>query len=195
MRIIAGQFKGRALKAPKTRATRPTSDRARETLFNVLSHAEWATDMEGAHVLDVFAGSGALGFEAMSRGAARVVLVEQATPAQRAIKDNIAALKLGAQAKLLKRNASSLGAYDRQLEQPFDLVFLDPPYDKGLVEPCVQGLIDGGWLAQDCLIVAETGAKEDLNWQGLTVNGGCIECVKDKTSGAAKFWFLKSSEV
>lgn len=195
MRIIAGQFKGRPLTAPNTRATRPTSDRARETLFNVLGHADWAPGFEDVQVLDVFAGSGALGFEALSRGAKRGVFVDNTRPAQQAIKDNISALKLGARASFLNRNGTSLGPCSAVSDTPFDLIFLDPPYGKGLVEPCLRGLTAGGWAGPDSLIIAETGAKEALNWQDTNADGVRLDCVKDKTSGAAKFWFLKLSVI
>lgn len=191
MRIIAGDYKGRVLKAPKTRATRPTSDRARETLFNVLGHADWAPGFEGAQVLDLFAGSGALGFEALSRGGGRAVFVDNTRPAQQAIKDNITALKLGARANLLNRNATSLGPREAVSDAPFDLIFLDPPYGKKLVEPCLTSLIAGGWAGPESLIIAETGAKETLNWQDIDADGAGLDCVKQKPSGAAKFWFLR----
>lgn len=195
MRIIAGEYKGRVLKAPKTRATRPTSDRARETLFNVLGHADWAPGFEDVQVLDLFAGSGALGFEALSRGAKRGVFIDNTRPAQQAIKDNISALNLGARASLLNRNATSLGSRAGVSETPFGLIFLDPPYGKGLVELCLTSLIAGGWAGPDSLIIAETGAKEALNWQDTNADGVRLDCVKDKTSGAAKFWFLKLSVI
>ncbi|MEM9937401.1 MAG: 16S rRNA (guanine(966)-N(2))-methyltransferase RsmD [Pseudomonadota bacterium] len=184
MRIVAGQFKGRPLAAPKTRATRPTSDRARESLFNILAHASWAPALEGARVMDLFAGSGALGFEALSRGAAHCLLVENARPAQMTIRANIKALQVSAQAKLLSRSAISLGLNPDAEDLTFDIAFLDPPYNKALVKPCLDGLIHGKWLGEQAIVVVETAADETPDFSGWTL-------LNTRTSGAAKFWFIE----
>ena len=184
MRIVAGQFKGRPILAPKTDATRPTSDRARESLFNVLAHADWAPDMDGARVLDLFAGSGALGFEAMSRGASFCVFVETAHAARGVIRQNIEALGLFGTTRLQRRSATALGDIPAGLGGPFDIAFLDPPYNKGLVEPCLQVLGQGNWLSERVLVVAETAADEVLDLTNWT-------CVSKRSIGAAKFWFLR----
>ena len=132
MRIVAGVHKGRPLAAPKGRATRPTADRTREAVFNKLAHAPWSPGVEGARVLDLFAGSGALGFEAMSRGAAFCLFVETDPGARGAIRDNVEALGLYGTTRLHRRDATSLGRKPAALGAPFDLVFLDPPYGQGL---------------------------------------------------------------
>lgn len=184
MRIVAGQFKGRPIKAPKTDATRPTSDRARESLFNILSHAEWAPDLDGARVIDLFAGSGALGLEAISRGAAFCLFVETAHAARGAIRENVDALQLFGATRIHRRSATDLGDLPAGLGAPFDVAFMDPPYRKGLVEPCLRALKDGGWLAPGALIVAETAEDEALEIEGWMT-------IADRKIGAAQMWFLK----
>jgi 16S rRNA (guanine966-N2)-methyltransferase len=160
MRIISGSFKGRTLRAPAGRATRPTADRARQALFNVLEHAGWSPGLGGARVIDLFAGSGALGLEAVSRGAAFCLFVETDEAARGAIRDNIEALGLFGVTRLHRRSATDLGPRPASLGAPFDLAFLDPPYGKGLVGPCLAGLAAGGWLADQALCVVETAADE-----------------------------------
>ena len=185
MRIVAGQFKGRPIQAPKSDATRPTSDRARESLFNMLAHAAWAPDLEGARVIDLFAGSGALGFEAISRGASFCLFVETAHAARGAIRQNVDTLNLFGKTRIHRRSATDLGEKPAGLGAPFNLAFMDPPYNKGLVEPCLRILRDGGWLTGDALIVVETAADEDPDLTGW-------ELVSDRSIGAAKVWFLKA---
>ncbi len=184
MRIVAGQFKGRPIQAPKTDATRPTSDRARESLFNILVHADWAPALDGAQVIDLFAGSGALGFEALSRGARFCLFVETAHAARGAIRNNIEALGLFGHTTVHRRSATDLGERPAGIGEPFDLAFMDPPYNKGLVEPCLKALLEGGWLSDSALIVAETAADEVLTVRDWDV-------VSERTIGAAKMWFLK----
>lgn len=183
MRIVAGQFKGQPLQAPKTAATRPTSDRARESLFNMIAHAPWAPDLGGARVIDLFAGSGALGLEAMSRGAGFCLFVETAHQAVSAIRKNIAAFALENATRIHRRSAIELGARSGHQAVPFDLAFLDPPYKKGLVEPCLSALADGAWLSDDALIVVETAVDETPDLSGW-------DLVTERDSGAAKFWFV-----
>ncbi|MEL6416428.1 MAG: 16S rRNA (guanine(966)-N(2))-methyltransferase RsmD [Pseudomonadota bacterium] len=183
MRIVAGQFKGRPIKAPKTDATRPTSDRARESLFNILAHADWAPDLEGARVIDLFAGSGALGLEAISRGAGFCLFVETAHAARGAIRENVDTLQLFGATRIHRRSATDLGDLPAGLGAPFDIAFMDPPYRKGLFEPCLRALSEGGWLAPGALIVVETAEDE-----GLEVDGWAI--LADRKIGAAQMWFL-----
>lgn len=133
MRIVSGEFKGRAIAAPAGRDTRPTSDRARESLFNVLLHAPWSPGIKDRRVLDLFAGSGALGLEAMSRGAAFALFVETDAAARGAIRDNIESLGLFGTTRIHRRDATDLGVKPAGLGDPFDLVFLDPPIARGLV--------------------------------------------------------------
>lgn len=184
MRIVAGQFKGRPIQAPKTDATRPTSDRARESLYNMLAHAEWAPDLNGARVMDLFAGSGALGLEAISRGASFCLFVDTAHAARGAIRENIETLGLFGMTRIHRRSATQLGEMPAGLGARFDLAFLDPPYHKDLVAPCLDDLKRGQWLSEQALVVAETAADEV--W---AVNGWDVLQTRD--SGAAKFWFLK----
>src|SRR5215475_1594705 len=143
MRIVGGQFKGRALVTPAGQATRPTSDRAREAVFNILAHAPWSDGFEGKRVIDLFAGSGALGLEAISRGAAFALFVETDAAARGAIRDNIEALGLFGVTRIHRRDATDLGLKPAGLGDPFDLVFLDPPYGKGLGETALSRLREG----------------------------------------------------
>lgn len=186
MRIVAGSLKGRPITAPKSRNTRPTSDRARESLFNVLAHADWAPALDGARVIDLFAGSGALGFEALSRGAAFCLFVETDHAARGAIRSNIDALGLFGATRLHRRSAAALGERQAGLEAPFTVAFLDPPYHKGLVRPCLEGLASGGWLDAGALVIVETGEDETLALEGW-------QLLDSRKSGAAKLWFLRRS--
>ncbi|GIK49613.1 MAG: methyltransferase [Alphaproteobacteria bacterium] len=184
MRIVGGRFKGRAIEAPKGRDTRPTGDRARESLFNVLAHASWSPGLEGRRVLDLFAGSGALGLEAISRGAAFALFVETEPAARGAIRDNIEALGLFGATRIHRRDAADLGVKPAGLGEPFDLVFLDPPYHKGLGERALARLGEGGWIASDALIVFECAADETPATPGY-------ETLDERAYGAAKVLFLR----
>jgi 16S rRNA (guanine966-N2)-methyltransferase len=184
MRIVGGQFKGRSLAAPAGSATRPTSDRARESIFNILAHAEWAPDLDGRRVLDLFAGSGALGFESISRGAAFALFVETSEAARGAIRDNIEALGLFGNTRLHRRDATDLGQKPASVGAPFDLVFLDPPYGKGLGELALSKLASGGWISPDALIVFEVGEGEAPETPGF-------EKLDERIYGAARVLFLK----
>lgn len=159
MRIIGGTFSGRRLASPKGRDTRPTADRTRESLFNILS-ARDDLELDGARVIDLFAGSGALGFEALSRGAAGALFVETDAAARGAIRDNIEALGLFGATRIHRRSATSLGRKPASAGPPFTLAFLDPPYGKDLCTPTLAGLRDGGWLAEGAVIVIEQGKDE-----------------------------------
>jgi len=184
MRIVGGQFKGRAIAAPAGRDTRPTSDRARESLFNVLAHAEWSPGVEGRRVLDLFAGSGALGLEAMSRGAAFALFVETDAAARGTIRDNIEALGLFGTTRIHRRDATDLGVKPAGLSDPFDLVFLDPPYHKGLAARALARLGEGGWISDEALIVYECAADEAPEAPGYVI-------VDTRAYGAAKVSFLR----
>jgi 16S rRNA (guanine966-N2)-methyltransferase len=161
VRIVAGALRGRALVAPEGRSTRPTSDRARQALFDVLSHADWAPALDGARVIDLFAGSGALGFEALSRGAAFALFVETDEAARGAIRDNQEALGLFGASRVHRRDATDLGLRPASAGPPFDLAFLDPPYRTGAGERALAALAAGGWLAAGALAVLEHAADED----------------------------------
>jgi 16S rRNA (guanine966-N2)-methyltransferase len=152
MRVVGGRLRGRALAAPKSQAVRPTSDRLRESLFNILAHA-YGDPVTGARVLDLFAGTGALGIEAISRGAAFALLIDDGAEARALIRQNVDTLGLGAVTRVFRRDATKLGA--AHPVEPFGLVFLDPPYRKGLAEPALVALRDGGWLTSGALVVVE----------------------------------------
>ena len=158
MRIIAGAWRGRPLVAPAGAATRLTSERVRQALFDTLMHAPWAgrATVEDAVVLDVFAGTGALGLEALSRGAARVTFIEQAPDAIAALRANIR--RCGAEAVTTIARLPGSGA--RPPMGPAGLVFLDPPYGQGFVDTALAALTAAGWIAPDTLLVAETGKHE-----------------------------------
>jgi 16S rRNA (guanine966-N2)-methyltransferase len=152
MRIVAGQFRSHPLEAPKGSATRPTSDKVRQALFNVLQHGV-GLDFSGIRVLDLFAGSGALGLEALSRGARFCCFIDDAGSARAAIHKNVEALSLTGAAKIWRRDATRLGPAGTL--QPFDLAFCDPPYGKGLGEKALASALEGGWLKPGAIVVLE----------------------------------------
>lgn len=156
MRIIAGAFRGRKLagvgKGDPGAHLRPTSDRVRESLFSMLTHLDV---IDGARVLDVFAGTGALGLEALSRGAAEVCFIENGRVGQRLISDNIKMLGASQQTQMMRQDATRLGAC---AHAPYDLVFLDPPYGKGMGEKALAALRGGGWCAPDATVIWEENA-------------------------------------
>ena len=156
MRIVGGEFRGRALIAPSGRETRPTADRLRQTIFDILAHGSHGERIEGARVLDLFAGTGALGLEALSRGAAFALFVEEAVAARGAIRANIEALGLTGRTRVFRRDATRLGPAGTVA--PFDLVFADPPYGKGLGERALASALAGGWLKSGALVVLEEAA-------------------------------------
>jgi 16S rRNA (guanine966-N2)-methyltransferase len=152
MRIVGGRLRGRALAAPKSMAIRPTADRLRESLFNILAHA-YGDPVDGARVLDLFAGTGALGCEAISRGAAFVLFVDDGAEARALLRENTASLGLGGVTRIFRRDATKLGT--AHPVEPFTLAFLDPPYGKGLAEKSLAAARDGGWLTPGALVVVE----------------------------------------
>jgi len=156
MRIVGGRYRGRNLVGPKSQGVRPTADRLRESLFNILVHA-YGDPVSGARVLDLFAGTGALGLEALSRGAAFVLFVDDGAEARALIRQNVETLGSAGVTRIFRRDATKLG--NVHPNEPFSLVFLDPPYGKGLAEQALASARDGGWLTKDALIVVEE-AKE-----------------------------------
>jgi 16S rRNA (guanine966-N2)-methyltransferase len=186
MRIVGGRFKGRTIAAPSGAGTRPTADRTREAVFNILAHAEWSPGMDGRRVLDLFAGSGALGCEALSRGAAFALFVETDAGARGAIRDNIEALGLFGVSRLHRRDATDLGAKPAGLGDPFDLVFLDPPYKRGLGEAALARLKSGGWIEPGAVAIFECSADEAPTTLGF-------DLLDERVYGAAKVLFLKAS--
>ncbi|MCT8999807.1 16S rRNA (guanine(966)-N(2))-methyltransferase RsmD [Chelativorans intermedius] len=155
MRVVGGSLRGRRLAAPRSQAVRPTTDRAREALFNILEHA-YPGSLQGARVLDLFAGSGALGIEALSRGAQYCLFVETAAAARALIRENVEALGLVGATRIFRRDATHLGPVGTMA--PFSLVLADPPYGRGLGEGAIASALAGGWLAPDALIVVEEAA-------------------------------------
>ena len=179
MRIIGGQWRGRSLAAPPGEATRPTADRVRQALFDMLLHAPWGgyDAVRGATVLDAFAGTGALGLEALSRGAAQAHFIERDRAALAALRANVATLKA----------AASVHAADATHPPPgvaCGLVFLDPPYGKGLVEQALAALSAASWIAPGALILAETGRDEPPVAWG--------ELLAERSHGAARVNVLRA---
>lgn len=182
MRIISGKFRGRILHTPQDKHTRPTSDRTRESIFNILEHG-FHIKWEGLHVLDLYAGTGALGIEALSRGAAFCLFVENHPEAIKILKKNIAPFSSTTlsteDVRYLKSNAYS----------PFDIVFLDPPYEENLVPLTLKNLCAGHYLKNGCLVSIEVSSKEEIKIENSFKN------LKEKTYGKTKiiFYQYKSS--
>jgi len=163
VRVTGGTFGGRALSAPKDMRVRPTSDKVRQAIFNVLAHKDFGMGfaLPGARAADLFAGTGAMGIEAISRGAAFCLFVDDSAASRALIRTNVEALGLTGTTKIWRRDATKLGACPAGAGGPFDLVFLDPPYRKELAAPALAALQEGGWLADHALIVAETAEDDD----------------------------------
>ncbi len=159
MRIVGGRWRGRTLRSPTGGETRPTADRARQTLFDMLAHAPWAPSggVCGLHVLDAFAGTGAFGLEALSRGAAHASFVESGRAALAILRGNVALLDAA--------ESSTILAFDILMvpppPQPASVVFLDPPYRRDLATPAIARLAAANWLAPDALIIVETASDEE----------------------------------
>ena len=155
MRVVAGKFRGRAIKSPSSSAIRPTADRLREAVFNILVHA-YGNPMLEARVLDLFAGTGALGIEAISRGARFALFVEDSAEGRALLRENVETFALGGITKIFRRDATRLG--DVHPNEPFSLVFCDPPYRQGFAEKALASARDGGWLAPGAIVVVEEAA-------------------------------------
>lgn len=177
MRIVAGRHSGRRLVAPDGLDVRPTSDRVREALFNILQHG--VAPLDGLTVLDAFAGTGALGLEALSRGAAFATFLDTSRDARAALAENLAALHETDNAELLNRDATRPGAAPRR----HDLAFLDPPYGKGLAERALAAL--RSWLADDAVVVVETMRTEDL----ALPDGYAL--LQSRDYGKTRLWFVE----
>ncbi|ACI94346.1 putative methyltransferase [Afipia carboxidovorans OM5] len=152
MRVVGGKMRGRSIASPASQEIRPTQDRLRESLFNILMHA-YGNPALDARVLDLFAGTGALGIEAVSRGAAFTLFIDNGAAARALLRNNVEALGLGGVTKVYRRDATALGPAHPM--EPFTLAFLDPPYGKGLAEKALTSLRDGKWLVPDALVVVE----------------------------------------
>lgn len=182
MRVIAGRLRGRKLIAPTGDTTRPTADRARQALFDMLSHAPWAGDpWQDCRVLDAFAGSGALGIEALSRGAAHVTFLETARPAQAAIRANIAACGEAARATIQPADATR----PPRAPAPCGLAFLDPPYRAGLLPRALAALAAQGWFAPDAILCLELAPDEPAEFP--------YTILADRTHGAARLLVLRAA--
>ena len=160
MRIVGGRLRGRSLVGPRSHAIRPTSDRLRETIFNILAHS-YDDAVEGARVLDLFAGTGAMGLEALSRGAAFALFVDDGAEARGIIRENVEALGLGRATRLFRRDATRMGAAGPNA--PFSLVFCDPPYGKDLAPRALASCAQGGWLAPGALVVLEEAQDVEVS--------------------------------
>ncbi len=185
MRVIAGAWRGKRLVAPTGTATRPTADRARQTVFDVLWHARWAGRgaIEGARVLDAFAGSGAMGIEALSRGAAEATFLETDPAALAAIRANLRACRAEARGRALRADATA----PPPAPTPYRLVFLDPPYGKGLVTASLAALERAGWIDRAAVVVAELGTGEEFACpEGYTIED-------ERVIGAARVVMLRRS--
>jgi 16S rRNA (guanine966-N2)-methyltransferase len=156
MRVVGGRLKGRVLAAPASRAIRPTSERLRESIFDILEY-RYPGSLEGARGLDLFAGSGALGIEALSRGARFVLFVDNSTEARALLRANVEALGLGGVSRIWRADATRLGR--APAGGPFGLAFLDPPYGQDLARRALAALVEGGWLEPDALCLVEEAAK------------------------------------
>jgi 16S rRNA (guanine966-N2)-methyltransferase len=184
MRIVAGEFKGRSIQTPAGQDVRPTSDRARQAIFNILEHAPWSEGLEARRVIDVFAGSGALGLEALSRGAGRCLFVDRSETSLAAVRANIAAFGLEERTRLLRQDATRLGR--RHEGRPaFDIAFLDPPYGKDLAGPVLATLRAEGWLTAEAVVVLERGSGE----AAIEIPG--YDLLGQRRYGAAEVLFLR----
>lgn len=180
MRIVAGEWRGRKLVAPKGEATRPTADRTRETLFNML--ASRLGSFNDLRIADLFAGSGALGIEALSRGAAHCLFVEQDDAALKTIRENIAALDARSRADIRAGSVMSLGP----AKQAYDLILLDAPYYSGAAIVALDRLLRLGWIEDATWIAVETAFNEDVIVKGLTI-------AKERKVGRAKLTLLHTA--
>lgn len=187
MRVVAGRFRGRALQAPDDMSIRPTSDRVRESVFNILTHGIDGFSLNGARVIDLFAGTGALGIEAVSRGAAYCLFVEDAPEARALIRKNVEAMGLTGETRIFRRDATDLGPAGNM--EPYDLAFLDPPYGKGLGEKALAGLAGGKWLTPGAICMLEERAETEV------VIPAAFELLDTRTYGDTDVRFLKLTSV
>ena len=181
MRIVGGRLRGRVLQAPASREVRPTSERLRESIFDILTHRHKGV-VEGAQVVDLFAGSGALAIEALSRGARTALFVDNGAEARALLRANVESLGLGGVTRIFRADATKLGR--APAGDPFTLAFLDPPYEKGLAGPALAGLVDGGWLAKGALVVVEESAKAEISAPAA------LSVVDERIYGETKVVFL-----
>ncbi len=182
MRIVGGEFRGRSLASPKSQAIRPTTDRTRESLFNILSHS-YPDALDGTRMLDLFAGTGAVGFEALSRGARSALFIEQGIEGRALIQTSVEALGLQGRAKIYRRDATRLGSSGNM--GPFDFVFADPPYGNGLGELALASAAGGGWLSEGAMVLLEERADVEPAFpQSFTL-------LEVRVFGDTRIWFLR----
>jgi 16S rRNA (guanine966-N2)-methyltransferase len=186
MRIVGGKNRGHSLLSPSGSATRPTADRVREAVFNILVHGIAGFTLEGARVMDLFAGTGALGFEALSRGARFCQFVEESSEARGIIRRNADALGVIGRCKIWRRDATRLGPCAPQT--PFDLVFADPPYGKGAGERALASLVAGGWLTSGAVIVLEESEKTGV------LKADRLSLVDSRVYGETRVSFFRTAD-
>ncbi len=182
MRIVGGEFRGRPLAVPKSNAIRPTADRTRESLFNILSHA-YPEAIDGTRMMDLFAGTGAVGLEAASRGCRHVLFVESSVEGRGLLWENIDTLGLHGRTRMLRRDATDLGSVGNL--EPFDILFADPPYGKGLGEKAFAAAADGGWLVPGALAILEERADVVVSVPSSYV------FLEERTFGDSKMHFFR----
>lgn len=188
LRIVAGKFRGRKLIVPEGDALRPTSERMRERIFSMLTHSRYP-DLYQARVADLFAGSGALGLEALSRGAESVTFVEKNTAHARLLSDSITALKAESETNLMRGSATALPALSADKTGAFDFIFMDPPYHKGLIPAALKSLHRANWLKQGTVIIAEMGSDEDVDLNAVpTLN---LTQLDSRTQGKQKIMMIE----
>jgi len=187
MRIVAGKDRGRRIAAPPGDAVRPTSERAREALFNILAHGRFALApiIEDARVLDVFAGTGAFGLEALSRGARFATFIEKDRAAREALAANIKALGESGRTRLLAVDATR----PPRADGPYNVIFLDPPYRSGLAVPALEALAHTEWLSSDALVIVELAARSDFE------PPAGFETLEERRYGAGRLMFLRAREL
>jgi 16S rRNA (guanine966-N2)-methyltransferase len=185
MRVTAGRLKGRSLAAPADLAVRPTSDKVRQAIFNILEHGDFGGfALAGARVIDLFAGTGALAIEALSRGASYAFLIDDSAASRALLWRNVEALGLTGVTKIWRRDATELGVCSGEA---FDLAFLDPPYRKNLIAPALASLREGGWLKPGAVIVGEMAEEENIP----STDG--YERLDDRVYGDTRVLFLRAS--
>ncbi len=182
MRIVGGEFRGRPLAAPRSGAIRPTADRTRESLFNILTH-RYPEALAGARMLELFAGTGAVGFEALSRGAASVLFVETSVEGRGLLRRNMEALGLEGRAKIFRRDATALGGAGTIA--PFGILFADPPYGTGAGAKALAAAASGGWLVPGALAILEERADVAPDC------GADFEPVEERLFGDTRMWFYR----
>ena len=187
MRITGGKLGGRRLLSPDDARVRPTSDKTRQAIFNILAHRDFGLGfrLEGCAVADLFAGTGALGLEALSHGARFCLFVDDNADSRALVRENVEALALTGVTKIWRRDATDLGPMNTGSGGPFDLVFLDPPYRKNLIPLALKSLREGGWLSDKALLVSETSKGENVDTDGFNI-------LDRRDYGDTEIYFLQS---